>query len=364
MKQIKTKLRDVATLENLVSAEARASKGHGRRRDILRFEDNLYYNLYVIQWALLTGHYHPSNYRKFEVTDPKRRIVLALPYCDRIVQQFYVEEIIKPYFLPRFIDDTYSCLPGRGIHAATSRLQRMMRSMRQRYGHYYVCKMDVSKFFYNIDKDILCRYLTRRMVDPDLQNLTRCIIYDGHIKKQIKRDIREYNNSYVGNSDAGVPIGNYTSQYFANIYLSQLDSFCKFDLRIKKYVRYMDDFIMLAPNKEIACEWSRTVRDFLWNKLRLKLNPKSCYYPANRGADFAGLIIHEDYMKLRDRSKRRINKIIHDYDSGLYSDEEFAAHVAAWNGHAMHADSYRYRAKKLGDYYEILDFDKLFRSPW
>ena len=162
-----------------------------------------------------------GKYRTFVILEPKKRIIKALPYRDRVVHQWYVEEFIKPFMLPRFIYHTYACLPGKGGHKAVDDLQIMMRKMKRKYGHYYVLKCDIKDYFHSINRDILFQIMKDKISDKKLLKFTHKIIFDE-------------------SDDGGIPIGNYTSQFFANIYLNELDHYVKEVLKIKYYVRYMD----------------------------------------------------------------------------------------------------------------------------
>lgn len=336
MKYLKTRLDDCLTLEKFQAAHQRASKSKGLRSEVLKFNINEVGNLIGIMDIIGSGRYRPSKYRRFWVYDPKKRLILALPYPDRIVHQWYIEEFIKPYYLPRFINDSFACIPGRGSHRSVDRIQHYMRSMNVRTGgHYYIVKMDISKFFNSIDPTILYNILAARIQDSKLRQLTYTIIYDG-------------------DDHPGIPIGNYVSQYFANIYLNELDQFCKQQLKIRYYVRYMDDFVALAPNRAIARQWFDEIGGFVQTNLNMRLNRKSCYYPASHGLDFVGYRIYNDFRLLRKRSKRKLRAIIADYEAGVDSRDIFIQRINAWSGHAGHADTYRLIQAKLSQYADIL----------
>ena len=293
-------------------------------------------NLITILQALREGKYFSSPYRKFIINDPKTRLILALPYVDRVIHQWLVEEFIKPYYVPRFIRDSYACIPERGTHAAVQRTQYFMRKMQQKYGKYYVVKMDISKFFNSINKDILFQIIAKRVRNRDLLNLIHLVIFDG-------------------DDHAGIPIGNYTSQYFANIYLNELDQYAKNELRLKYYVRYMDDFICLVPTKAEAKRVFAALSNFVVERLDMRINRKSRYYPSHFGVDFVGYRIFPDYLLLRRRSKVKIRAIIHDYESGVDDFAKFYCRVQAWLGHAQHADAYRYATKIIAPYRRHFD---------
>lgn len=332
MRRLKTKLRDKATLAAFIRAHERASRGKARRSEVIKFNLNLASNLVAIATAVRDGTYRPSAYRRFWVNDPKKRLILALPYPDRIVHQWLVEEFIKPYYIPRFIADTYACIPGRGTHAAVKRLQRMMTSINNGLGTgYYAVKFDISKFFNSIDRDILLDILRRRIADRELMDLLTIIIDDG-------------------DDHDGIPIGNYISQYLANIYLNELDQYCKQQLHLRYYVRYMDDFICLIPNKQAARRVFTEVNNFVSSSLNLRLNPKSRYFPGRLGIDFAGYRIYHDHILLRRRSKLKIRQILSDFNHEIDDAGRFERRMNSWLGHAIHADSYHYRVRILGRY--------------
>lgn len=333
--KLDAKLEDKLTIEAIYRAHCRARKGKTTRSSVVDVDLRpMVYVTHILN-VLRDGIYVPSRFREFTVTDPKKRLVLALPYVDRIVHQWLIEEFIKPYYLPRFIKDSYACIPGRGSHAAVKCIQGYMRDMCQRQGKYYIVKMDISKYFYNIDRDVLFKILKRVITNPQLLDLLHTIIFSDEAR-------------------VGIPIGNYTSQYFANIYLNELDQYCKHNLGVKYYVRYMDDFILLAPNKHKARRWYRAIQRYAEGYLHLKLNPKSCFYPSSHGLDFVGYKIMNNCLRLRQRSKRKLNNIIWNYQHDYTTEADFVTSVAAWLGHAGHANAKTYIRKRLWSYRDML----------
>lgn len=333
--KLDAKLEDKLTIEAIYRAHCRARKGKTTRSSVVDVDLRpMIYVTHILN-VLRDGIYVPSRFREFTVTDPKKRLVLALPCVDRIVHQWLIEEFIKPYYLPRFIKDSYACIPGRGSHAAVKRIQGYMRDMRQRQGKYYIVKMDISKYFYNIDRDVLFKILKRVITNSQLLDLLHTIIFSDEER-------------------VGIPIGNYTSQYFANIYLNELDQYCKHNLGVKYYVRYMDDFILLAPNKRKAKRWYRAIQRYAEGYLHLKLNPKSCFYPSSHGLDFVGYKIMNNCLRLRQRSKRKLNNIIWNYQHDYTTEADFVTSIAAWLGHAGHANAKTYIRKRLWSYRDML----------
>lgn len=182
----------------------------------------------------------------------------------------YVQHFIKPYFVPQFINTTYACIEGRGMHKASKDLQMVMRKCKKEWENYYILKMDVTKYFHSIDKRILWEILKRKIKDRKLLWLTREILLS---TKEL----------------LGLPLGNYTSQMFANIYLNEVNQFIKHKLKCRYYFRYMDDMVVLVPNKEIAVEVLNKTISFLQANLNLTLNSKTRIFKDIQGVNFLGL---------------------------------------------------------------------------
>lgn len=319
-------------------AYRRASILKHKNKEVILFEMDLAQNLYGILKDLYFQKYRPGIYRKFTVYEPKKREIMALPFRDRVVQQWYVEEFIRPIFIPKLIVDTYACIPGRGLHHAVQKLQLYMQKMKLQYDDYYILKCDVSKFFNNIHKDILYKLVARKVKDPYFLECTKHILFDGTYK-------------------IGIPIGNYTSQFFANIYLNELDHYVKEKMRIKYYVRYMDDFILLLPSKEEAIKAKTEIEYFLKEKLKLSLNKKTNYFKNKQGVSFCGYHIYINKIVLLNQNRKKIYKRVRHwnylYSKGELNLFEAAQSLIAWEGHARIANSYGYiqKIKKKCDWY-------------
>ena len=313
------------TFDKMLDAHLRASKGKNNKYEVLKFNIDMENNIWNIIKELKENKYKLGKYKEFTIYEPKERIIKCLPYKDRIVQQWYIYEFIKPYIIPRLENCTCACINSRGTHYAVKLVKNYIRKANIKYGSYYVLKLDIKKYFYNIDKNILFEIMKEYISDKVLLNLTRTFIYD---------DI----------SNKGIPIGNYTSQYFANIYLDKLDKYVKYNLRIKYYVRYMDDMILILRNKDECKNMMNKIAFFLNNKLHLELNDKSMYYPGYMGINFCGYIVHENYMLIRNRSKKEIRKKIKIWNR-LYNDGELnliqvRLSFNSWLSHVKHVSSY------------------------
>jgi len=330
-KTIKSCFYKKLTMEKLYEAHNRAKNNKTLKQDVLTFEVDLESNLSNILTSIKNKTYKTGNYHIFTIYEPKERIIKSLPYKDRVVHQWYVEEFIKPYFIPRFIKDTYACIPDRGMHKAVDTTQKYMRIMKRKYGEYYILKCDIKKYFYTIDKDILVEILQKHIKDKDLLDFSKLIIYD--------------------EEPIGIPIGNYTSQFFANIYLNELDQYIKHSLHIKYYVRFMDDFVVLCETKEEAKILKEKLSFFVEENLNLKLNDKTKYYPNKMGIDFCGYRIFETHRLLRKRCKKKINKNIKKWNKKYLIEDldilQVRAQFNSWLGHSSHACSFKLRNDKF-----------------
>lgn len=329
-KTIKHEFDKCLTFKKMLEAHERAKVGKSNKSEIIIFEMDLENNIIKIIDDIKYNRYKFGEYREFKVYEPKERIIKSLPYRDRIVHQWFVEEFIKPYYYPRFINDTYACLDLRGTHKAVESLQIKMRKMQKKHNEYYVLKCDIRKYFYSIDKNILIKILSKKISDKKVLNFAKVILNDG--------------------VDIGIPIGNYTSQYFANIYLNELDHFVKEELRVKNYIRYMDDFIILVKEKEEARKLYYIIQNFINSRLNLQFNSKSSYFKSRKGIDFCGYRIYETHILLRKRFKNKVNKSIRTWNY-LYNNNKlyYDKFIMSWNsykGHASHSNSFNFISNK------------------
>ena len=326
--------------KKMLEAYDRAAKNKGRYKEIINFSLDLANNITNILKELYYGKYNTGCYRTFKIYEPKERIIKALPFKDRVVQQWYVEEFIKPIFVPQFIENTYACINGRGVHSAVKKLQKFYYNYSKKNNDVYVLKCDIKKYFYSIDKNILYSLIERKIKDKKVLALTKKLIF--------------YNDS-----DVGIPIGNYTSQYYANIYLNELDHFIKEKLGVKYYVRYMDDFILLLKDKSECKIVLEKITIFLNEKLKLKLNDKTNYFNAKQGITFCGYKVFRNYIRLKNENKKKINKKVKFWNKMYKQNKldlrETTMKFNSWIGHAKNADCYhliRKMTKKCKFLYE------------
>lgn len=328
-KTIKNSFDDNLTFINLYNAFYRICKGNRNKEYILKAEIDIETVICSLEEKLRNGTYIPGKYHIFTIYEPKERVIKALPFQDRIVHQWYIEEFIKPYYLKRFIKDSYACIEGRGAHLAVKTLQKYMRKMEFKNKNYYVLKCDIKKYFYNINRDILYKILKRSISDKKLLSLTRIILADDEEK--------------------GIPIGNYTSQFFANIYLNELDKYIKYIIRVKYYIRYMDDFVLLLDSKEECKKIVNSIGSYLKNNLDLELNSKTRYFPGYQGISFCGYRVFSTHILIigsnKNRMKRRINRWNKLYSEGKLDIKKTELSYSSWLGHISHTNSYNLKNK-------------------
>jgi hypothetical protein len=233
--------------------------------------------------------------------------------------------------IPKFINTSFACIPGRGLHSCVKTVQKYMNIANKIWEKPYVVKYDISKFFYSIDREILFKIIKKYYKDKKFLRLTEKFI------------------SFLSENEIepgkGLPIGNYTSQYFANIYMNELDQFIKKELKIKYYVRFMDDGLLIVENKENAIEVLSKIKNFVEEKLNLKLNNKSGIFPLkNGGVTFCGYRIYLNYMLVKraniNRIKKRIKKWNNEWQKGIFRFTYWNQSFNSWKGYAEFASSY------------------------
>lgn len=334
----------ICSFEWLLFANTNARKGKRYRLEVMAFAARPEDNLIVIQRGMKDGTYTLGPYRKLWVYVPKKRRVMALEYPDRIVQ-WSLYQYLMPVYDKLFIEDSYACRKNKGSHRAADRLQYWMRQVSRKPGPgWYYLKLDISKYFYRVDHEKLLAILARRIKDPEMMAFIRGVVNSEAEPFGLPRGRTPQNTPpEEWLYDVGMPIGNLTSQLFANIYLNELDQYCKHRLKIHYYIRYMDDIIILGPDKETLHRWKADIEIFLRNELALDLNNKTSVRPVRMGAEFVGVKIWPTHMKLRKsttgRMKREVRAISRRYASGKMNREEFERHAASIRGLLEHTDS-------------------------
>ncbi len=350
----------LTSFENLYAAARKARRGKRAKAAVERFEFELERNLVELRRSLLDETYRPGTFHTFTISDPKPRLISAAPYRDRIVHHGLCN-VLEPIFERSFIFDSYACRRGKGTHAAVDRYSSFARRNR------YVLKCDVRKFFPSVDHQILLAQLARKIKDPKVRRLAERIVGHSNPQEEVPGFFPGDDLFTVQDRPRGIPIGNQTSQFFANVYLDPLDHFVKERLRCRYYVRYCDDFVILDNDKRRLSEIRDAVEDCLLG-LRLWLHPrKRSISRVEDGLRFLGYRVWPDHRRL-DRSGvvrfcRRLRTYQRLYRSGRLSGAELTQRIRAWIGHACHADTWRLRADLFGGRIFLGPAASLSRAP-
>jgi len=327
--------------ENLYRAHLKARLGKRTRPSVMQFDRNLEANLIQLQNELVWGEYKTGPYHRFHVLEPKRREIASVPYRDRVVQHSLIAQL-EPIWEPLFIDHSYACRTGRGMHKGADAAQHMLRCVSRQYARLYVLKADISKYFASVNHAVLKAILRKKIRCNQTYDLCAGIIDAGSHPDAI--------------TATGMPIGNLTSQLWANIYLHELDKYVKHEVKARHYVRYMDDFVIVHTDKDWLHEARRKIETYLLNALGLKTNSKTQVFPVSksngRGLDFLGFHLWPTHRRLRKDSIKRIHRSLktlqRQYAAGEISLELVGQTINSWVAHAAHADTYGLRKNVLG----------------
>lgn len=344
----------ICEYEELYQSHLEARKGKRYRGDVLVFTDRLEENLIELQNELIWQTYKVGRYRQFYVREPKLRLVMALQYRDRVVQ-WAIYKQLYPFYDRMFIEDSYACRRDKGSHKAADRLQYWLRQVSRKPGKWYYLKLDISKYFYRVDHLVLLDILSRRIKDPRLMQLLSEIINCEDTRFGLPAGLSpEECTEDMWLADVGMPIGNLTSQLFANLYLNELDQLCKHELHVHYYIRYMDDVIILSDSKKELAELKTVIEEFLNDTLHLDLNKKTAIRPCSLGVDFVGYHIWATHRKLKKQTARRmirnVKRMCEEAAAGKLRREEFERTAASYKGVLQHCDSYGLR-NKLNEIY-------------
>jgi RNA-directed DNA polymerase len=342
MKTFKHLYPRIYDFENLYLAFHKARRGKRRRPDVAAFEMNLELELPRLQDELASQSYHPSPYNHFTIYEGKPRRISAAPFRDRVVHHALCN-VIEPIWEARFIHDSYACRKVKGTHAALDRATYFARRYR------YVLQGDIVQFFPSVDHAILRDLLARRVACSPTLCLIERIIASGAGIHDAAYEMQWFpgDDLLAASRPRGLPIGNQTSQFWANVYLHELDRFVKQSLRCPAYLRYCDDFLLLADDKPTLHHWRQEIETFLIS-LRLKLHArKTTVYPVTSGIPFLGFRVYPTHRRLQRsnglRFQRRLRKLLARYQAGSISLAEMNASVQGWVAHAAHGDTYRLR---------------------
>lgn len=331
----------IVSFENIFYASRKARKGKRFKRSTALFEFALEKNIYKIIECLKNKTYEPGCYRDFFIYDPKLRLISAAPYFDRVIHHAIIN-VIEPLIGKAFIYDTYACIRNKGTHRAVRRYKKFQENNK------YVLKCDIRKYFPTVDHNILIKKLEKKIKCKDTLWL---------LKKIINSRKESENQFYFPGDDLftpmqrekGIPIGNLTSQFFANLYLNDFDHYVKEQLRIKYYIRYCDDFVIFDNCKNKLNKIKNNIQNFLDTE-RLKLHKnKTRVYRTSDGVDFLGYRIYPEYTKVRKSIvkayRKRLKILEKNYNKGKIELDKVKASLMSWIGHVKHADSYSLRGE-------------------
>lgn len=322
---------EIIAFENLLQASKQAQKGKRFRDNVLEFNYNLESELFSLQSDLETMTYQTGAYKTFEIVEPKRRLISAAPYRDRVVHHALCN-IITPIFDRTFIHHSYANRLGKGNHRALKQFVEFSRSNR------YVLQCDICKYFPSIDRQTLKSLIRRKIKCPQTLWLIDLII-----------DSSNPQEFYDDDRDRGLPIGNLTSQFFANVYLSGFDRFVTEQLKVKNYLRYVDDFALFHSDREFLADARCQVEDYLEN-IYLTIHPiKSQLFATKHGANFVGFRVLCDRLRVRSenlrRGRRRLRVMKKACQLGTIERDKLDLSIQSWFAHLAHAHTWRLRQK-------------------
>ena len=308
MKRVKNLMIQISRSDNVEEAYLRAIRGKRDRTEVLKFSNDLEKNLVSISSDMASGCYEFSPYREFTINDPKQRIICAAAFRDRVAFHAMMR-VCHKIFDNYQIYDSYASRIGKGVYAALDRAQSFCRK------NAWFAKIDVVKYFDSIDKEIMLSQLSRLFKDSDLMKLFRNLL-----------------DTYETSYGTGLPIGNLTSQYFANHYLAVADHYCKEEIGVKYMIRYMDDMVFFSDNKESLIECCRKYELYLADCLKLRIHP----VVLNRtefGLPFLGYVVYPNCLRLGSNSKHRFIKRMtarrNEVREGKITQKEYAVRVAS-----------------------------------
>ena len=326
----------IVAFPNLMLAAKRASKGKRFRPNVAQFTLQLEEELHHLSQELQARNYQPGPYRTFILREKKPRLISAAPFRDRVVHHALCN-VIEPILDRSFLFDSYACRKGKGTHAAIERASHYARRFP------YVLKADIAQYFPSIDHAILFDLLKRQIWDHEVLWLLKVIIDGSNPQPEVTRYFPGDDLLAPLERRRGLPIGNQTSQFFANVYLNGLDHFAKERLRVPGYIRYGDDMLVFGHHKGELHEILRLFREY-GESLRVRFHERKCVViPTRAGCSFLGQRIFPTHRRLDAenvrRFRRQLQRLGQDWHHGDVSLEGVRRRVQSWVGHAKHADT-------------------------
>ncbi len=328
---------ELCSWPNLLLAYRLAAKGKRGHAGPARFEHRLEDNLVALQEELRSGSYRSGGYTSFYIHEPKRRLISAAPFRDRVVHHALCN-LIEPIFERSFVAASYANRAGKGTHRALDHVQRLAR----RYP--YVLQCDLQQFFPSIDHALLRATLARKLADPALLALVDHIIAGGAgvLSEQYTMVYFPGDDLFAVNRPRGLPIGNLTSQFWANCYLNLFDHFVLRELRCSAYVRYVDDFLLFSDSKAQLWGWRAAIEQRLAH-LRLTMHPGAHPRPVTEGIGFLGFVLFPTRRRLKRRKglsyQRKLRLMVRDVNCGRTALPRLHVSVRGWINHVRYANT-------------------------
>ncbi len=317
----------IVSVENLFSAWKEFKKNKNRKPDVIAFSLNLEDNIFKLREELVSQNWKCSGYKNFSIKDPKPRSIHKAVVRDRVLYQA-VYRVLYPIFDRTFIFDSYSSRNGKGTHAGISRLNVFLRKLSHNYTRpVYALKCDIKKFFDSIDHGILLELIQEKVSCQETMQLLEKVIDSFH--------------KILGK---GLPLGNVTSQIFANVYMNRFDWYVKKELKIKYYVRYCDDFVILSSDIGNLTKLILLLQKFLDKNLKLELHPdKILIRKFHQGIDFLGAVLLPHRIVVRTKTKRRMikksTKLLEEFQIGRLTKARLNQSISSYLGHLSHTKS-------------------------
>lgn len=295
----------IYSIENLIEADRIAQRGKKHQPSVVQHILNKEDNIQVLHEMLVNKTYKTSEYRTFDIFEPKHRIVSCLPYFPDRICHHAIMNILEPVFMNTFTANTYSSIKGKGVHAASRDLKKALQDVE---GTKYCLKIDIRQYYPSIDHDILKGLLRKKFKDIDLLNLLDEII----------------------DSSPGLPIGHLTSQNLGNFYLSYFDHWIKQEMSVKYFFRYADDIVVLMSSKEELHRLLQNIREYFLINLKLEVKDNYQIFPvSSRGIDFCGYVHYHEHTRIRKSIKKRFARML----KSNYRNDKSVASYTSWLKH-------------------------------
>lgn len=325
---------NIASPERLFAAWVESRKGKSSRTDVQEFETHLEEHIFDLHRELIAGTYRHGHYSAFTICDPKQRPIHKATVRDRVLHHA-VFAALNPVFEPTFIAHSFSCRKNKGTHRGVDALETMLRQVSRNNSHpCFALKCDIRRFFASVDHTVLLKILARRIKDDRVMRLLENIVASFS------------SDDSPDGARKGIPIGNLTSQLFANVYMNEFDLFVKYPLRVKYYIRYTDDFVIVSDNETMLRNLLSPLSAFLQEKLHLDLHPKKVTIRKYaQGIDFLGYVMRPHHRILRTVTKRRMFRKLREKTEkcakGMATEESCEQSLQSYLGVLSHANAHR-----------------------